>query len=117
MRMFSRSDEDLAQPAEEIRAVAVELLHALRQRDVEAAAEIGDLGVGFAVARFGDVERVLQRGDLLAQRGDLLVEQLDLRQRALADGALVVELAGQRADAGGRRGIGAGALRQQPLEP
>ena len=78
MRMFSRSDEDFAQPAEEVGAVAVELLHALRQRDVQAAAEIGDLGVGFAVARFGDVERILERADLLAQRGDLLVEQFDL---------------------------------------
>ena len=53
--------EDFAQPAEEVRPVAVEFLHALRQRDIQAAAEIGDLGVGFAVARFGHVERILER--------------------------------------------------------
>ena len=78
MRMFVAVAEDLAQPAEEVGAVAVELLHALRQRDVEALAEIGDLVLALLVARFGGVERVLQRGDLPAQRRDLLVEQLDL---------------------------------------
>ena len=77
--------QDFAQPAEEIRPVAVELLHALRQRDVQAPAEVGDLGVGFAVACFRGVERLFERADLLAQRRDLLVEQFDLRQRALAD--------------------------------
>ncbi len=41
--------QDLAQAAEEVGAVAVQLLHALRQRHVQAAAEIGDLGVGLAV--------------------------------------------------------------------
>src|SRR5690606_33378024 len=62
--------EDLAQAAEEVGAVAVELLHALGERHVQAATEIGDLGVGFAVAGLGDFERRFQRADLLAQRGD-----------------------------------------------
>ncbi len=70
--------EDFAQAPEEVGPVAVELLHALRQRDVQAAAEIGDLGVGVAVRGFGDVERILERSDLLAQCGDLLVEEFDL---------------------------------------
>ena len=77
--------KDFAQPPEEIGAVAVEFLDTLGQRDVETPAEIGDLGVGLAVARFRDVQRVLQRADLLAQGRDLLVEQFDLAQRLLAD--------------------------------
>ena len=38
--------EDFAQLAEEIRPVARQFLHALRQRDVKALAEIGDDGAG-----------------------------------------------------------------------
>ena len=109
--------QDLAQPAEEIGAVAVQFLHTLGQRDVQAAAEIGDLGVGVAVALLGDVERVLERADLLAQRGDLLVEDLHLAQGLLADLALVVEFARKRGRALVGGVAGAGALRQQLLEP
>ena len=72
--------EDLAQAAEEVGAVARQLLDALGERDVQPPAEIGDLGLAFLVARLGGVERVLERGDLAAQRRDLLVEQLDLRR-------------------------------------
>jgi hypothetical protein len=74
--------QDRAQPPEEIRAVARELLHALRQRDVEALAEIGELLLRGLVLLLADVERLLQRGELAAQRVDLLVAQLDLGARA-----------------------------------
>ena len=42
--------EDLAQAAEEIGAVARQLLHPLRQRHVEPGAEIGDAGLAVLVA-------------------------------------------------------------------
>ena len=108
--------QDLAQAAEEVGAVAVELLHALRQRDVEPLAEIGDLGVGLAVARLGSVERIFQRGDLLAQRGNLLVEQFDLAHRLLADLLLRVEFLAEL-DGALRGGLArAGALREKLLQ-
>ena len=59
--------ENLAQAAEEVGAVARELLHLLRQRDVEPLAEIGDLGLRFAVGGLRGVERLLDRRELLAQ--------------------------------------------------
>ena len=90
--------EDLAQPPEEVGAVAVEFLHPLGKRHVQPLAEIGDLGVGFLVALFRGVERVLERGDLPAQRRDLLVEQLDLGKRPGADLLLAVEVVLQRSD-------------------
>ena len=71
--------EDLAQPAEEIRTVARQFLHALRQRDIQPLAEIGDARLRFLVLLLGGVERFFERGELAAQRGDLLVENLDLR--------------------------------------
>ena len=74
--------EDGAQAAEEFRAVARQFLHALRQRDVEPLAEIGDAALRFLVALLGGIERLFERGELAAQRADLLVQHLDLRQRA-----------------------------------
>ena len=74
--------EDLPQPAEEIRAIARKFLHALRQRDVEPLAKLGEAGLRFFLAFVGDVERRFQRAELAAQRCDLLIECLDLRQRA-----------------------------------
>ena len=53
--------EDRAQPPEKVRAVARQFLHALRQRDIEPLAEIGDAALRFAVALLGGVERVFQR--------------------------------------------------------
>jgi hypothetical protein len=86
MRMFSRSDEDFAQPAEEVGAVAVDSsctrwasATLRRGRDRRSWS-------GFACrAGLETSQRLLERGDLAAQRRDLLVEQLDLAERALAD--------------------------------
>ena len=71
-----------AQAAEEFRTVARQFLHALRQRDVQALAEIGDAALRFLVALFGDFQRFLERRKLAAQRADLLVQHLDLGERA-----------------------------------
>ena len=49
--------ENFAQLAEEIRAVARQFLHPLRQRDVQALAEIGDVQLRFFFLLLGDVER------------------------------------------------------------
>ena len=74
--------EDRAQPAEEFGAEARQFLHALRQREIEPLAEIGDARLRLLVLAFGGFQRAFDRGKLAAQRGDLLVQQLDLRQRA-----------------------------------
>ena len=74
--------EDGAQAAEEFRTVARQFLHPLRQRDVQALAEIGNAALRFLVALLRGVERFFQRRELAAQRADLLVQHLDLRQRA-----------------------------------
>ena len=58
--------EDLPQPPEEVGAVAVELLHLLRERDIEPLAEIGDLRLRFPVRGLRRRERILDRGELLA---------------------------------------------------
>ena len=92
--------EDLAQLAEEVRAVARQFLHALGERHIQPLAEIGDAGLRFPVALFRGVERVFERGDLAAKRGDLLVEQLDLRHRLGGKLLLLLGLGGQRGDAG-----------------
>ena len=112
--MSGREPEDLPQAAEEVGAIARQLLHLLRQRDVEPLAEIGDLGLRFAVGGLRGVERVLDRGQLLAQRGDLLVEDVDLRERARGDLLLRVE----RVDGGVRlvgRRLGARAAASAAL--
>ncbi len=73
--------EDLAQPTKEIGAVAGELLHLLRERDIQPLAEVGDLGLRLAAGGLGSRERLLDRRELFAQRGDLLVEDVDLGER------------------------------------
>ena len=65
--------EDLAQAAEEIGAVTGELLHLLRESDIEARAEIGDFRLRFDVRFLRGVERLLDGGELAAQRRDLLI--------------------------------------------
>ena len=55
--------EDLAQPPEEVGAVARQLLDALGERHVQPPAEVGDLGLALLVALLGGVE-----GDLRARR-------------------------------------------------
>src|SRR5699024_8547724 len=82
---------DLAQPTEEIGPVAVEFLHPPRQRDVEAASEIGDLRLRLLVLLLRSAERVFECGDLSAQRTDLLVQQFHLAERPLADLALTLQ--------------------------
>ena len=74
--------EDFAQLAEEVRPVARQFLHALRQRDVQALAEVGDVQLGVLLLLLGSAERLLERADLAAQRADLLIENLDLRDGA-----------------------------------
>ena len=74
--------ENFAQPPEEVGAIARQLLDALGQRHVQAAAEIGDLRLALLVVLLGGVEGVFERGDLAAQRRDLLVEQFDLGESA-----------------------------------
>ena len=108
--------EDLAQAAEEVGAVAREFLHLLRQRDIEARAEIGDLRLRLLAGGFGGGERVLDRGELAAQRGDLLVEHVDLGERARGNVLLRVQRrTGRRhlvVDAVGRRGAFSGRVLQ-----
>ena len=105
MRMSGRLPRICAQAAEEVGAVAGELLHPLRQRDVEPAAEVGDRAWLSLSRDFRGVERLLQRGELAAQRRDLLVQKLDLRQRPRRRLLLALELAERRAapPAGRRR--------------
>ena len=98
--------ENFAQLAEEVRAIARQFLHALRQRDVEALAEIGDVDLRILLLVLGGAERVFERGDLAAQRADLLIEDFDLRHRARGRFLLDVELRGELADLG-LAGVGA----------
>jgi hypothetical protein len=84
MRMSGRLPRS-AQPPEEFRTIARQFLHPLRQRHVQPRSEIGDPALGFLVALFGSVERLLERRKLAAQRADLLVQHLDLRQRSPRD--------------------------------
>ena len=88
--------ENLSELAEEVGAVAGELLHLLGERDVQALAEIGDLDLAVLVLCLGRIERLLQRGDLKPERGELLIEDLDLGQRLVGDALLLVELAAKR---------------------
>src|SRR5690606_11382647 len=108
--------EDFAEPAEEVGAIAVQLLDTLCQRHVQAPSQIGDLGVGLPVLFFRRFECVLQRRDLLTQGCDLLVEDFDLGERALADLPFSSEFAGKGCSPRIGRVSGAGALRQQSLQ-
>ena len=104
--------EDFAQLAEEVRAVARQFLHALRQRDVEPLAEIGDAQLRCLFLFLGGAERLFERRDLPAQRADLLIEDFDLRDRARGRLLLDVELAIELADFG-LAGVGAGWSRRR----
>ena len=98
--------EDFAQLAEEIRAVARQLLHPLRQRDVQALAEVGDVQLGGVFLLLRGAERVLERGDLPAQRADLLIEVFDLGDGARGGRLLQIDLRVERIDlAGPRAGV------------
>ena len=74
--------ENVAQPAEEIRAVARQFLNALRQRDVQALAEVGDVQLRVFFLLLGDVERALRARRSGGATRDLLVENFDLRDGA-----------------------------------
>ena len=63
--------QNRAQPPKKFRTVARQFLHPLRQRDVEALAEVGDLALRFLVALLRGAERFLEGGELAAQRTDL----------------------------------------------
>lgn len=90
--------EDLPQPTEEVRTVAVELLDTLRQGDVQPAAEIGYLGLRGVVLRLGCLECTFDGGDLAAKRCDLLVQEFDLTHRPGADLPFVFEFRAKPAD-------------------
>ena len=92
--------EDVAQLAEEVRAVARQFLHALRQRDVQALAEVGDVKLRVLFLLLGGAERVFERGDLAAQRADLLIEDFDLRDGARGRLLLEIDLRIEPADFG-----------------
>ena len=100
--------EDVAQLAEKVGAVARQFLHALRQRQVQPLAEIGEAQLRVLVLLLGSAERIFERADLLAQRADLLIEVLDLRHGARGRILLQVDL-GVIAFARSRRGIWARA--------
>src|SRR6185437_1740368 len=100
-----------AQSAEELRAVARQLLDLAGERGVEALAEIGDLHLLVLALGLRRVERGGNLLQLLAQRQDLLVELVDralrLRQLGLALGGVL--LGGGGVTVGLRRGVvGAG---------
>ncbi len=73
--------EQLAQPAEELRAEAAELLDLAGERHVELAAEVGDRDLLLLDLLLLEIERLLERGELDAQRVDLAIEDVDLVQR------------------------------------
>ena len=88
--------QDLAQPAEELGTVALQLLDLAGEREVELAAQVRDhhalrLGLGR-----GDIEGLGEPRQLLAQGGDLLVEELDPgarpRRQPVLPGQLLVAL-------------------------
>src|SRR3972149_802273 len=49
--------EDLPQPSEEFRTIALQFLHPLRQRNVQPPAEVGARRLTIAVALLGNLER------------------------------------------------------------
>ena len=59
--------QQLAQPAEEVGAVALQLLHLLGQQDVEAGAEVGDAHLAVLVLGLVGVDGLLQGRHLLPQ--------------------------------------------------
>ncbi len=109
--------QNFAQPPEEVGPIAVQFLHPLRQRDIEAAAEIGDLDLRRGILGFRSLQRGFDRGNLRPQRRNLLVEQLDLRGGAGIGLPLLVQFTGETADTGVGAGIVAGASVEQCLQP
>src|SRR5262245_25094143 len=87
--------ENGAQPSEEVGTVALQLLHALRQRHIQPLAQIGDVFLRFLVLLLAGVERRFERGELAPQRRDLLIEHLDLRQRPRGEPLLRIELSAE----------------------
>ena len=77
--------QQLPQSPKEVRAIALQLLHLLRQRRIEARAEILDRLVAFGAFLFCRVERVAQARDLPAQRNELLIQKIDFRERFIRD--------------------------------
>jgi hypothetical protein len=98
--------ERLADLAEELGAVARQLLDLAGEREVEPPAEIDDLRLLFLGLEVGGVERGLEPAELLLQRVDLPRQQVDARLRVGAELAL-----------GGERGGAARALRLERLRP
>ena len=84
--------QHLAQLAEELRAIAGELLDLVRQGLVESLAEIDHLDlVGLGLGLRG-VQRGDEPGELLAQRQELGVQHLDLELRFRPEAPLLVGL-------------------------
>ena len=84
-RMSLRSLQKLAQAAEEVGAVALQLLHLAGEHDIEAGAEVVDARLALLVLASRRLQRLVQGGDLPAQRQKLLVEQIDLGDRLVGD--------------------------------
>lgn len=93
--MSRRSLKQLAQAAEEVGAVALQLLHLPREGDIQAPAEVVDLGLAVHLLGFRSLEHVVQRGNLLAQARELEVEEIDFGERFLRDRLLVLEALGE----------------------
>ena len=64
-------------------------------REIEPLAEIGNARLRVLVLLLGDIERLLDGGELAAQRRDLLVEHLDLGERVGGNLLLPLDLAGE----------------------
>jgi hypothetical protein len=115
--------QHLAQPAEEVAAVALQLLHPRGQGGVELGAQVGDLGV--ALGGRG-VQCAGQAGKLCPQLLDLPGQQGDLVARRVGQACLItlgrVALRGQAGEVGqprlDGRAVGADGLVQRvPLGP
>src|SRR5690606_39864656 len=91
--------QQLTQPAEEVRTIALQLLYLARKCRVEPLAQILDPILRLLILALGGLEGLVEGRDLAAQREELLIEQVDLGQRLVGDLGLLVETSGQRADA------------------
>ena len=109
--------QQLAQAAEEVGAIALQLLHLPGEHDVEAGAEVGNARLALLVLGFRRLQRVVQGRDLPPQREQLLVEQVDLGGRLVGDRLLVLELLGERGDARILLAADPGEPRRRSLSP
>ena len=116
-RMPSRVGQDLAQPAEGVGAVAVQLLDTWASATLRRRPRSAIFVLGLAVAGSDTSSAPSSAAIWLAQRGESAGEQLDLAHRALADLALLIELLVQHADPGLRLRAGACVLFEQLLQP